>query len=183
MAAPPSSRRQGVPEILYGTAFKFERSATLVEAALTAGFRALDTAGSKSAYREALVGEGIAAAMAAGSFERSELFVCTRFLYISVHHSIISEISSQIMRVFKMHKTLTGAYVIFRSRPNSPRSKRAETLPYTRMTIRRVSQSRLCSRSSRRSQISVLSIWTHWSCIRSTQTSKTLSQPGRRWRH
>ena len=57
-----SSRFEGTPAILYGTAFKFENSAQLVEAALKAGFRALDTAASKSAYREAQVGEGIAAA-------------------------------------------------------------------------------------------------------------------------
>ena len=53
-------RSQNIPEILYGTAFKFDKSKKLVEAALNAGFRAIDTAGSKSAYREALVGEGIA---------------------------------------------------------------------------------------------------------------------------
>ncbi len=79
MAKPSSPRFQGIPEIIYGTAFKFENSASLVEAALKAGFRAIDTAGSKSAYREALVGEGIAAALASGTFERKELYVCTHF--------------------------------------------------------------------------------------------------------
>ena len=43
MAGP--SRFQGIPDIIYGTAFKFENSASLVEAALLAGFRAIDTAG------------------------------------------------------------------------------------------------------------------------------------------
>ncbi len=73
------SRFQGIPDIIYGTAFKFENSASLVEAALNAGFRAIDTAGSLSAYREALVGEGIAAALASGTLERSELYVSTSF--------------------------------------------------------------------------------------------------------
>ncbi|KAG0652274.1 Aldo-keto reductase 2E [Hyphodiscus hymeniophilus] len=68
------SRFQGIPNIIYGTAFKFDKSASLVEAALNAGFRAIDTAGSKSAYREALVGEGIAAALANGTFKRNELY-------------------------------------------------------------------------------------------------------------
>lgn len=77
MAGPP--RFQGIPDIVYGTAFKFEKSASLVEAALKAGFRAIDTAGSKSAYREARVGEGIAAAQSSGKIERSELYVSTRF--------------------------------------------------------------------------------------------------------
>ena len=76
MAGPDSSRFQGIPSIIYGTAFKFEKSASLVEAALNAGFRAIDTAGSQSAYREALVGKGLAAALTSGAFERSELYVC-----------------------------------------------------------------------------------------------------------
>ncbi|KAE9379986.1 Aldo/keto reductase [Stipitochalara longipes BDJ] len=53
-----TDRFQGIPEIIYGTAFKFENSASLAEAALKAGFRAIDTAGSKSAYREGWCWEG-----------------------------------------------------------------------------------------------------------------------------
>ena len=74
------ARFEGIPEIIYGTAFKFENSASLVETALKAGFRAIDTAGSKAAYREALVGEGIAAALAAGTIQRKELYVSPHFL-------------------------------------------------------------------------------------------------------
>ena len=70
-----ADRFQSIPDIIYGTAFKFDNSASLVEAALKAGFRAIDTAGSKSAYREADVGKGIAAALATGAFERKELYV------------------------------------------------------------------------------------------------------------
>lgn len=83
------SRYQGLPEIIYGTAFKFEKTATLVEAALKSGFRAIDTAGSRSAYREALVGDGIAAALAVGDFERRDLYVRTypSFPHPSVHQS------------------------------------------------------------------------------------------------
>ncbi|KAF8854959.1 Aldo/keto reductase, partial [Acephala macrosclerotiorum] len=65
--------------IIYGTVFKFENSASLVEAALNAGFRAIDTAGSQSAYREALVGKGIAAVLASGTVERKELYIQTKF--------------------------------------------------------------------------------------------------------
>ncbi|PMD33306.1 Aldo/keto reductase, partial [Hyaloscypha variabilis F] len=68
-----------IPEIIYGTAFKFENSASLVEAALKAGFRAIDTAGSKSAYGEADVGRGIVAALGTGAFERKELYIQTKF--------------------------------------------------------------------------------------------------------
>ncbi|KIN05438.1 hypothetical protein OIDMADRAFT_115059 [Oidiodendron maius Zn] len=79
MAGPDPARFQGIPSIIYGTAFKFEKSASLVEAALNAGFRAIDTAGSQSAYREALVGKGLAAALTSGAFERSELYIQTKF--------------------------------------------------------------------------------------------------------
>ncbi|KAH6695857.1 aldo/keto reductase [Leptodontidium sp. MPI-SDFR-AT-0119] len=75
----PVSNYQGLPEIIYGTAFKFEKTAPLVEAALKAGFRAIDTAGAKGAYREALVGEGIAAAIAGGVCTREELYIQTKF--------------------------------------------------------------------------------------------------------
>lgn len=66
---------RAIPEIIYGTAFKFEKTARLVEAALKAGFRGIDTAGSNHAYREAFAGEGIAAAMASGEISRQDLYV------------------------------------------------------------------------------------------------------------
>lgn len=69
------AEHRAIPEIIYGTAFKFDKTAHLVKAALKAGFRGIDTAGSSHAYREALVGEGIAAAMASGDFSREDLYV------------------------------------------------------------------------------------------------------------
>ena len=69
-----------IPDIIYGTAFKFDQTARLVEAALKAGFRGIDTAGSRHAYREAL-GEGIAAAMASGDFSREDLYVSHQSIF------------------------------------------------------------------------------------------------------
>lgn len=68
-------RFEGIPEIIYGTSFKFDNSAVLVEAALKAGFRAVDTAGFLGTYREADVGQGIAAALESGTCERKDLYV------------------------------------------------------------------------------------------------------------
>ena len=66
-----------VPDILYGTAFAFEDSARLVESALEAGFRGIDTAGSGKAYREKLVGEGITAFLRTNeSAKREDIYVC-----------------------------------------------------------------------------------------------------------
>jgi diketogulonate reductase-like aldo/keto reductase len=92
-----TDRFQGIPEIIYGTAFKFENSASLVEAALKAGFRAIDTAGSKSAYREAEVGKGIAAALTTGSFERKELYVSIQSQCSVLN--IIAEVSSPQLQI------------------------------------------------------------------------------------
>lgn len=64
-----------IPDVIYGTAFKFDNTAHLVETALRAGFRGIDTAGSSHAYREALVGDGIAAAMNSGDFSGEDLYV------------------------------------------------------------------------------------------------------------
>lgn len=68
-----------IPEIIYGTAFKFDNAAHLVEQALKAGFRGIDTASNTNSYNESLVGEGIAVAIASGIVSRNELYVCLSF--------------------------------------------------------------------------------------------------------
>ena len=70
-----STIRKPIPDLIYGTAFSFDQSAVLVEAALKAGFRGIDTAGSATAYREALVGEGIRTFLNGGSVGREDLYV------------------------------------------------------------------------------------------------------------
>jgi diketogulonate reductase-like aldo/keto reductase len=66
------------PAILYGTAWKRERTAGLVERALTLGFRGIDTACQPKHYDEAGVGRGVAAAFA-GGMARDELYLQTKF--------------------------------------------------------------------------------------------------------
>jgi len=74
-ASPP------VPDFLYGTAWKEDRTATLTELALRAGFRAIDTANQRRHYCETGVGEGLAAAYCAGVVTRADLFLQTKFTY------------------------------------------------------------------------------------------------------
>jgi len=69
------------PAFLYGTAWKEDRTAALVELALRAGFRAIDTANQRRHYHEAGVGEGICAAYYAGIATRADLFLQTKFTY------------------------------------------------------------------------------------------------------
>ncbi len=66
---------------MYGTAWKEERTATLTELAIRTGFRAIDTANQRKHYFEAAVGEGLAAAYAAGIVTRTDLFLQTKFTY------------------------------------------------------------------------------------------------------
>jgi diketogulonate reductase-like aldo/keto reductase len=70
-----------VPEFLYGTAWKEERTPALTEQALRAGFRGIDTANQRRHYFEAGVGQGLAAAYRAGLVTRADLFLQTKFTY------------------------------------------------------------------------------------------------------
>jgi diketogulonate reductase-like aldo/keto reductase len=70
-----------IPDFLYGTAWKEERTAGLVEMAIREGFRGIDTANQRRHYFEAGVGEGLAAAYHAGIVKRTDLFLQTKFTY------------------------------------------------------------------------------------------------------
>ena len=70
-----------IPDFLYGTAWKQDRTATLTELALHAGFRAVDTANQRRHYNEAGVGEGLRTAYRGGIATRADLFLQTKFTY------------------------------------------------------------------------------------------------------
>ena len=72
-----------IPDFLYGTAWKEQRTAALTELALRSGFRAIDTANQRRHYFEAGVGQGIAAAVSAGVVARADLFLQTKFTYVN----------------------------------------------------------------------------------------------------
>ncbi|MCB9676123.1 MAG: aldo/keto reductase [Alphaproteobacteria bacterium] len=80
MPAPLRSvRGVPVPTFMYGTAWKEDRTETLVRHALAAGFRAIDTANQRKHYFEAGVGAAIAPFLADG--RRAELFLQTKFTF------------------------------------------------------------------------------------------------------
>ncbi len=74
---PPSP----VPDFIYGTAWKEDRTPGLTELALRMGFRGIDTANQRRHYFEAGVGQGLAAAYRAGLVTRDDLFLQTKFTY------------------------------------------------------------------------------------------------------
>ncbi|KAF9884937.1 stress-responsive transcription factor hsf1 [Aspergillus nanangensis] len=77
--APPVT----LPVFIYGTAWKKDQSSDLVLQALTAGFRAVDTAAQPKHYREDLVGDGIRRAIRDGTVRREDLHVQTKFTSIN----------------------------------------------------------------------------------------------------
>ena len=75
------NERPSVPDFLYGTAWKEDRTPALTELALRMGFRGIDTANQRRHYWEAGVGQGLAAAYRAGVVARGDLFLQTKFTY------------------------------------------------------------------------------------------------------
>jgi diketogulonate reductase-like aldo/keto reductase len=71
---------QGVrsPRILYGTAWKKQRTEEWVSQAIACGFRGIDTACQPKHYYEAGVGAAVAASVRSG-LERSQLYLQTKF--------------------------------------------------------------------------------------------------------
>jgi diketogulonate reductase-like aldo/keto reductase len=74
-------RGVAVPLIMYGTAWKEDRTKALVLEAIAAGFRAFDTANQRKHYVEEQVGAAVRTAIASGMVARSDLFLQTKFTY------------------------------------------------------------------------------------------------------
>ncbi|KAL6050370.1 Aldo-keto reductase family 4 member C8 [Balamuthia mandrillaris] len=68
-----------MPRMLYGTAWKKERTTELVVQAVLAGFRGIDTAGQPKHYREDLVGAALATLSSQHGIKREALFLQTKF--------------------------------------------------------------------------------------------------------
>lgn len=77
----PAKQAFTLPDFLYGTAWKEDRTPALTELALRMGFRGIDTANQRRHYFEAGVGQGLAAAYRAGVVARADLFLQTKFTY------------------------------------------------------------------------------------------------------
>ena len=67
-----------IPSFMYGTAWKKEATSRLVQVAVTAGFKAIDTANQLIHYQEALVGDALQA-LAKQGIAREALFLQTKF--------------------------------------------------------------------------------------------------------
>lgn len=64
-----------IPKLVYGTAWKKDKTEGLVYEALKNGFRGIDTAAQPKHYDEYSVGSGLRKAIADGIIKREDLFV------------------------------------------------------------------------------------------------------------
>src|SRR5437764_8553285 len=76
-----TSHVRALPLIMYGTAWKEDRTQALVLEAIATGFRAFDTANQRKHYVEEEVGAAVRTASAAGTVTREDLFLQTKFTY------------------------------------------------------------------------------------------------------
>lgn len=72
-----------MPPLIYGTAWKQDRTAMLVAQALRAGFRGIDTACQPKHYDEAGVGDGLQSAFTEVGLRREDVYLQTKFTPIN----------------------------------------------------------------------------------------------------
>ncbi|KAF8894325.1 Aldo/keto reductase [Gymnopilus junonius] len=112
------------PKIVYGTAWKKDRTAGLVVKAILSGFRAIDTACQPKHYHEDLVGEALVQLEKEHNIKREDLFLQTKYTPIAGHdlskpipYDPSEPISSQVLTSFRkslsnLHTTYLDSYLL-----------------------------------------------------------------------
>lgn len=110
-----------IPSFMYGTAWKKEATTRLVEQAVEAGFRAIDTANQLIHYDEARVGEALQA-LAARGIPRETLFLQTKFTPASSQdhrtpYDLKADLTTQVKQSFDsslahLHTDHLDSYVL-----------------------------------------------------------------------
>lgn len=102
-----------IPSFMYGTAWKKEATAQLVELAVTSGFTAIDTANQLVHYQEALVGEALRALEKKG-IARDSLFLQTKFTSVDgqdhrTPYDASADLTTQVRQSFDSSLTHLGS--------------------------------------------------------------------------
>jgi diketogulonate reductase-like aldo/keto reductase len=129
-----SSLSSSIPNVLYGTAWKKERTAELVELAIRTGFRGIDTACQPRHYNEAGVGEAVLKLINEGIVKRSDLFLQTKYTPIggqdpnNIPYDPKEPIATQVQQSFakslsNLHTDYLDSLVL-----HSPLAKLSDTL-------------------------------------------------------
>jgi diketogulonate reductase-like aldo/keto reductase len=106
-----------MPPLIYGTAWKQERTAELVEHAVRAGFRGIDTACQPKHYHEAGVGEALKRLFAEG-FDRDALYIQTKFTPLEGHdpkripYDPAASLAEQIAYSFDVSRRNLGCEIV-----------------------------------------------------------------------
>ena len=110
-----------LPSFMYGTAWKKEATAHLVQLAVTSGFRAIDTANQLIHYQEALVGEAMQALQKQG-IARDTLFLQTKFTPLNgqdhrTPYDASADLTTQVRQSFEsslahLHTEYIDSYVL-----------------------------------------------------------------------
>jgi diketogulonate reductase-like aldo/keto reductase len=102
-----------MPRLLYGTAWKKDKTAELVTTAVKYGFRGIDTACQPKHYNEAGVGEAIRR-LASEGISRQELYIQTKFTPLSgqdplnIPYNRTASLTEQVAQSFEMSKKNLG---------------------------------------------------------------------------
>jgi diketogulonate reductase-like aldo/keto reductase len=110
-----------VPSFMYGTAWKKDATARLVQLAVESGFTAIDTANQLIHYQEALVGEALQS-LAAKGVKREALFLQTKFTSADgqdhrTPYDASADLTSQVQQSFAsslqhLHTDYLDSYVL-----------------------------------------------------------------------
>ncbi len=117
----PAYTHVPLPSFMYGTAWKKEATAHLVQLAVTAGFRAIDTANQLIHYQEALVGDALQA-LAKTGIARDTLFLQTKFTPVNgqdhrTPYDAKADLTTQVRQSFDsslthLHTDYLDSYVL-----------------------------------------------------------------------
>lgn len=110
-----------IPSFMYGTAWKKEATAQLVQQAVASGFTAIDTANQLIHYQEALVGEALLE-LAKQGVKRESLFLQTKFTSVNgqdhrTPYDVTADLTTQVAQSFDsslshLHTDYLDSYVL-----------------------------------------------------------------------
>ncbi len=110
-----------IPSFMYGTAWKKDATVQLVKLAVSAGFKAIDTANQLIHYQEALVGEALLA-LAKQGVTRESLFLQTKFTPVNgqdhrTPYDATADITTQVGQSFEsslshLHTEYLDSYIL-----------------------------------------------------------------------
>ena len=118
-----------VPRMLYGTAWKEERTAGLVAMAIERGFRGIDTANQRRHYHESAVGEALGVVLKDRMLARNELFIQTKFTHPAGQdhrrpYDAKASTATQVRQSFESSQQHLGVAVIDSLLLHGPTSRR-----------------------------------------------------------